>query len=395
MRKMVKFLFLISLFQLLTFVVYGEIRISSDRNTISIDEGIRVRVEFLDEEGKNYKLEGLENFTVMGKSSSKSISIVNLKKSSQEREDYLLKPNSSGKYNLKVKTSKGESNILEIEVVENREKISGIETNSVVGNLPKDFLMVSTLAEGDRKYYFGEKIFIEEKFFLFKTPRGFSVISKPKYGDFLEKDFTPRDRNGNPIQNMERYSGRDTLKTLLYRGVIQGTSSGKKEIKGIGVEVITDDYYYPGSIKKEIEILPLPEGKPENFSGIVGKLNLDYSFNRKSTKIGEAILLEIKLSGDVNLDNLEKIGISSDENFTVYESLKSQDERADENGYYSEKVFEIAFIPKKSGEFRLPETVISYLDTVSGEYGEKKILEEKLSVIGVPNNSVEKPITQT
>ncbi|MGL4403639.1 MAG: BatD family protein, partial [Fusobacteriaceae bacterium] len=239
-----------------------------------------------------------------------------------------------------------------------------------------------------KKYYFGEKIFIEEKFLLFQNPRGFSVISRPEYKDFLEKDFTPRDRNGNPLQSMELYQGRNALKTLLYRGVIQGTSSGKKQVKGIGVEVITGDYYYPGALKKEIEILPLPEGKPENFHGIVGKLDMDYSFSRKSVQAGEAVLLNIKLSGDVNLDNIEKIGIISDENFTIYETLKNSDERVDENGYYSEKLFEIAFIPKKSGEFLLPETVIAYLDTETGKYREKRIIGEKINISGKDKNVI-------
>ncbi|MGL4253279.1 MAG: BatD family protein [Fusobacteriaceae bacterium] len=384
MKKIMKSLIFLTLFQIFSFAAYGVINLSADRNSLSIEEAMRLRVEFVDEESKNYRIDGLEKFQVMGKSSSKSISIINLKKSSQEREDYLLKPIAPGKYTLKVITSKSESKPLEIEVLNSVSRGLG-SINSPGGNQIQDeFLMISTLGEQEkeRKYYFGEKIFIEEKFLLFQNPRGFSVISRPEYKDFLEKDFTPRDRNGNSLQNMEIYQGRDALRTLLYRGVIQGTSSGKKQVKGIGVEVVTGDYYYPGALKKEIEILPLPEGKPENFKGIVGKLNMDYSFNRKSVQAGEALLLNIKLSGDVNLDNIEKIGITSDENFTIYETLKSSDERADENGYYSEKNFEIAFIPKRSGELPLPEIGISYLDTESGRYMEKKVEGEKIDVAG-------------
>lgn len=385
MKKILKSIILIALFHLFSIIAYGEINLSADRVTVSINEGIKIRVEFIDEDSKNYRIEGLENFQVMGKSSSRSISIINLKKSSQEREEYLLKPLTVGNHTLKVITTKNESKPLEIKVTDEAIFPSTIGTipSSGGAQAQENFIMLSTLGDnGEKKYYFGEKIFIEEKFVLFRNPRGFSIISRPEYKDFIEKDFTPRDRNGNPIQNITDYKGRESLQTLLYRGVIQGISSGKKQVKGIGVEIITDDYYYPGALKKEIEILPLPEGKPENFNGIVGKLNMDYSFNKKTAQVGEVVLLNLKLFGDVNLDNIEKIGIISDENFTVHETLKNRDERVDENGYYSEKNFEIAFIPRNPGKLTIPEINIYYLDTQLGEYIDKKISKEKIDVIG-------------
>lgn len=375
-----KFILIISIFQIFTWIVYGDIILSSDRNFLSPNEGLRVRIDFLNEDSKGYKIEGVENFQVIGKSNSRSVSIVNFKRSIQEVEEYLLKPLAMGKYTLKVTTPKGESNQLDIEVTGGNS-----DGNLSSPEIQEDFLMLSTLnslENENRKYYFGEKIFIEEKFLLFRNPRGFSVISRPEYRDFLEKDFTPRDRNGNPLQSRKSYNGKESLETILYRGVIQGTSSGKRELKGIGVEVVTGDYYYPGALKKEIEILPLPDGRPENFNGVIGKLEMDYSFNRKSVEVGEPILLTLKFYGDVNLDNLNKIGLTSDEDFTLYETLKNSDERVDESGYYSEKNFEIALIPKKIGELLTPEINISYLDTKNGEYREKKIFSEVLTVAG-------------
>ncbi|MGL4402253.1 MAG: hypothetical protein ACRCTS_00730, partial [Fusobacteriaceae bacterium] len=64
MKKTLKTLTLILLFYLFSFIAYGEIKLSADRNSLSTEEGVRLRVEFIDEDSKNYRIEGLEKFQV-------------------------------------------------------------------------------------------------------------------------------------------------------------------------------------------------------------------------------------------------------------------------------------------------------------------------------------------
>lgn len=376
--------FLFTMVLVFSIVAQSAMSIKADRTVFPLDEAVRVRAEFIDEDKKDYIIEGIENFQIMGKSSSRSISIINLKKSSQESDDYLLRAKAVGKYNLKIKNSKGESQNLELTVTNPgaANQLSTETEKSEVDNLGKNnFLITSNIGDrGDKKYYFGEKIFYEEKFIGFRNFRDFSIISRPDFKDFSEKNLTPVGRNGSFVQNIVEYMGRQALEINLYRGILQANSSGVKSIKGFEVEVLDNGYIYLGGKNTELEILPLPPEKPSNFKGIVGQLEIEYKLNGEKGRVGQPLLMDLKLYGDVNLDNINEIAIPENQDFTIYESLKSQNERIQGERYYAEKIFEIAFIPKKAGELITPEFNISYLDTVRGKYEWKKVPSMRVDI---------------
>lgn len=77
----------------------------------------------------------------------------------------------------------------------------------------------------------------------------------------------------------------------------------------------------------ELTILPLPSGKPAGFQDVVGELKGDYSWNNDKVKFGESVVLTLKLSGDVNLDMLEKVVSNNIPDFNVFESSKESGEK--------------------------------------------------------------------
>lgn len=83
------------------------------------------------------------------------------------------------------------------------------------------------------------------------------------------------------------------------------------------------------------------------FQNIVGTPKIDYSWNSDNINFGQSIVLNVKIFGDANLDSLEKIITTQFNDFNVFESLKSTDEKVENGKYYAEKTFEVALIPKK------------------------------------------------
>lgn len=381
---------------LLTFLtsisVLGAVNISSDRTQVPLNEAFRVRVEFTDESMENFSIDGLENFNVMGRSTSKNISIINFKKMSQETEDYLLRPKKTGTFPLQVKTKKGVSNTISIEVTGNGSgavnvpAISGKSSSAISPNgsgavQNSNYAMITSFGENSkRKFYFGEKFIFSETFLAFRSPRDFRITKGAEFPDFTEKNLTPLGRGGTIAQSIIDYNGRQALEMPLYLGILQANSSGKKVIHGFEAQILDTSYQYYGGNSYDVEILPLPQGKPSNFKDIVGKLQISSNFSKTEASVGEPVALNIKLFGDVNLDNIEKLDIPANDDFTIYESMKNGKEDIVNGSYYAEKDFEIAFIPKKSGELRTPEIKISYLNSSNGKYEEKIILSQTIVV---------------
>ena len=135
--------------------------------------------------------------------------------------------------------------------------------------------------------------------------------------------------------------------------------------------------------------MPLPiytgEGK---FSQIVGQLFLKKVYSDSVVDVGKPITLTVKLSGKVNLENFTKFKIPVTPDFSVFQTLKSSKEEIRNNEIYSEKVFEIVFLPKKSGNLETPEISINYFNTKTGKYDFLIIPREKIEVKG--NTSFDK-----
>ncbi|MFW5799236.1 MAG: BatD family protein [Spirochaetota bacterium] len=57
------------------------------------------------------------------------------------------------------------------------------------------------------------------------------------------------------------------------------------------------------------------ENKPENFSGAVGKYSINSKIDESTFKVGEPILLEVNISGDGILSNIDKINLTKIKDF--------------------------------------------------------------------------------
>lgn len=389
MKKLV-----ICLFLMLSFLSFSEVILESSNTKPAINEPFNIRVIFLNENKKDYNIEGVENLQILSKSTSSKTSIINGKKTQEKMDIYTVMSNDIKNFPLKISVSGGktESNSLNIEVQkEVQESING------------DMSFQPSIKNGD-SFYFGQKIIYEENFLTTVNINSIGYTKHPQFDDFSEKDMSPMALNGNYEQSYFRSSsGREGLKINTYRGILQANSSGKRKINSGQVAVTQStgrrDFFfeestppkYFGGKQLNINILPLPQNKPINFQNIVGKPTLDYTWSSDNVDVGDSILLTIKISGDANLDSLEKIIPKEFRNFNVFESLKNKTETINNGNYYAEKTFEVALIPKQVGKIDTPEIKIPYFDTTIKAYKYLTIPSKKIKVNKngniIPNNS--------
>ena len=204
---------------------------------------------------------------------------------------------------------------------------------------------------------------------------------------------TPRDQYGSMVsKQVSTGKGTSGFEVILYEGIVEPTSSGKKVIKTGSIEAAntrTGEEFFYGTKDLNIEILPLPQDRPYNFQNVVGKLEGEQTWNKEKISLGESILLKLRLYGNVNLDQLDNIAknILSQGDFNVFESIISANEKIAGDNYFAEKIFEVAIIPKKTGEVIIPAIEISYFNPKTKEYEKYIIKEKKIYVEGNINNS--------
>ena len=380
MKKIVATLFLMT-----SFLSLADVILDSSNTKPAINEPFNIQVKFINEDKKDYKIEGIENLEILSKGTQSKYSYINGNKTSEKIDTYTVLAKDIKNFPLTVNLiGKNEkSNTLNISV--QKESIQSIS----------DDMSIETSINNGDTFYFGEKIIYEENFLTTVNINSIGYTKPPQFNDFSEKDISPANLKGAYEQSYFRSnSGKQGIKLNIYRGILQPNSSGEKTIKS-GQMAVTQasgrrDFFfqqstppkYFGGNNIKINILPLPTDRPVGFQNIVGTPKLEYSWNSDKVNLGQSLVLNIKISGDANLDALEKIVTSQFNDFNIFESFKGEDERVENGKYYAEKSFELALIPKKSGEIDTPEIKIPYFNTQDKKYEFLIIPSKKIDVIG-------------
>lgn len=380
MKKIVATLFLMT-----SFLSLADVILDSSNTKPAINEPFNIQVKFINEDKKDYKIEGIENLEILSKGTQSKYSYINGNKTSEKIDTYTVLAKDIINFPLTVNLiGKNEkSNTLNISV--QKENIHSISD---------DMSIETSINDGDT-FYFGEKIIYEENFLTTVNINSIGYTKPPQFNDFSEKNISPANLKGAYEQSYFRSnSGKQGIKLNIYRGILQPNSSGEKTIKSGQIAVTqasgrrdfffqqsTPPKYFGGNNIK-INILPLPTDKPVGFQNIVGTPKLEYSWNSDKVNLGQSLVLNIKISGDANLDALEKIITSQFNDFNIFESFKGEDEKVENGKYYAEKSFELALIPKKSGEVNTPEIKIPYFNTQDKKYEFLIIPSKKIDVIG-------------
>ena len=156
--------------------------------------------------------------------------------------------------------------------------------------------------------------------------------------------------------------------------------TSRRRHSGFGSSMFNDDFFnnFFNSTREEavkltssrqnMRVLPLPRaGRPENFSGAVGRFKLWASASLKSCMVGDPITLEMTVKGDGNFDRVSSPLLTSTKGWKTYTPTASF-KPADSSGYKGKKRFEQAIIPMEASIKNIPPMEFSYFDTGTEKY---------------------------
>lgn len=204
----------------------------------------------------------------------------------------------------------------------------------------------------------------------------------PTFDDCL---IEPLEQIQNIQWNEETINGRKMYSAVIYRALLYPQRPGALDLKGVDYnvtiyrEVIVQDFMfnrvYPE--RKEIVLRPkdtkitvkaLPEPKPANFSGAVGKFNASAELLNRKFKTNEAATVVYTFTGTGNIKFFTAPQIDFPSEFEVYEPNVTTDTRVNGANMSGTQTVEYTFVPQNVGDFHIGELDFVYFNPSSGQY---------------------------
>jgi hypothetical protein len=229
-------------------------------------------------------------------------------------------------------------------------------------------------------------------------------LNKPKYNDFWSQNIDIKQL----VAEEGRYKGEKYRYIVLRKTVLYPQKSGKLEIEPLSLDIdvqvptnrrnifgqvqLVEDNKRVSAGSKTITVRPLPEaGKPEDFSGAVGKFNFTVTPSKTNLKNGESLDLKVAVSGTGNLKLFtlpRPVVPSSIELYDPVHNEKIQTPLSGMNGQISDLY---TIIPQFKGKYPIKPMSFSYFDLGSGRYKTITSPEIMINVLDGPSAS-ENPV---
>lgn len=183
----------------------------------------------------------------------------------------------------------------------------------------------------------------------------------------------------------ENSGGKQIYSAVVYRALLYPQRAGSITLSGGEYtaqayrQTYVQDFfgYRPVMESKEVKLKPhsavlnvkaLPEPKPANFSGAVGKFTASARVVGNVFKTNEAssIIYTIEGTGNIKFLNTPMVDFPSE--FEVYEPAIGNNARVSGSNMTGTETVEYTFVPQSVGKFRIGEYDFVYFNPSSGRY---------------------------
>ena len=270
------------------------------------------------------------------------------------------------------------------------------------GVSPEDLFIVAEV--GKTRVYQNEPIEVNYRLFTRVNVTSFTLVDLGESEGFWV-EVVPGPQNPEVEQRVR--DGQPYTTAVVRRVVLFPAGPGTKTIESLSVEAsvrvrrqarsIFDNFFGGGSLfgsqvpavivssPVEVEVLPLPvEGRPQSFTGLVGRLNVSASIDRSSIETNDAVTLELIVEGEGNLRGLAVPLIDFPGDFEVFPPEVTETIDRSGSRIRGRKAYTYVLIPRSPGEKNIPPVEMSYFDAESGLYATSASEPLRLEVTGDP-----------
>jgi hypothetical protein len=297
---------------------------------------------------------------------------------------YVLSPAS---YRLKNKTYYSDS--LHIDVIaentqQNNQQGAGgnVQKNTELESAGRDMFVDLSLSRRD--VYLGEGIVATVKIYTRVDLAGINEIKYPPFTGFLKSDL-----NTPPLNSLRQENVNGTIygTGVIQQFLLYPQVTGEITIDPVQITVLTQqktrqsdpffgDFFstyqsVPKAVVSKavaINVKPLPGVRPDDFSGVVGKLDLKASVSKDTVNVNDAVDFTVVISGSGNLRLAEAPSLKLSPDIEVYDPRITENLKNSTNGTTGQKTFDFLMIPRHYGDFKIPAFTYSFFNTATGKY---------------------------
>ncbi len=374
---------------------------SADKTTVQQGERFQVSFTFSGGEPnsvRDFRPPSFQGFAILsGPNQSSSIQIINGQLNAQLTYSYILKAIKPGRYtigkaSLFYKGKRFETAPLKINVVKyNTNAQSKTRKNKTQSDIIKEKVFIRAIPD-KRNVYKDEQIILTYKLYTSLSISSPQISKLPSYQGFWTKDL---DMPNNISFHYEMYNGKRYRVAEIKKVALFPRKTGKLKISPFELTVpvviqrrrshgdIFDDFFNdPFFTQREtveeniasntvtINVKPLPQPVPPDFSGGVGSFDFNVSIDKHSAKVNEPITLKLSLKGKGNIELTQLPEPKIPEGFEVYDP-KVTENISTKNYISGTKTAEYLIVPRISGKRKIDAISFVYFDLNKKQYVRK------------------------
>ncbi len=387
--------------------------VASAPNAVVVGQQFRLSYKINRGNAKEPRIPSIEGFTILSgpnRSSESSFQMINGQMSSTQSLTYtfILKADKEGAFTLPAATVEVEnkpitSNSVSIKVLPQDKQAQTTRSAANAGGATSaeinssDLFMTATLSK--TKVYEQQAVLLTYKVYSAVNLTSLDV-KMPDLKNFHIQEITlPQQKEWQ----LEHYKGRNYRALTWRQFLLFPQQTGEIEIPSVAFEAIVAqqvrstsmdpfDMFFNGGnqyveVKKilntpklKLNVLNLPSGKPDGFSGGVGEFSIKSDISSTELNANEAVTLRVTVSGVGNMKLIKIPEVDFPADFEVYDPKVDNNFSVKTNGLSGNKIIEYVVIPRHAGTYTIPSVKFSYFDVKTQEY---KILETESYTLNV------------
>lgn len=361
-----------------------EFEAKASKQTLGLNETLRIDF-IMNADGDNFSPPSFDGFKVVGGPSQQvSQSWVNGRSSFNKVYSYFLMPTQRGNLtihqaSIEIKGQIYKTTPLKIAVTSAVEKprdpndtqISAADAIHLIAEISKINPYVNEPITVVYKLYFSYNVGISN----------WRELDKPKYNDFWSQNIDIKQLAAEEgTYNGERYRFVVLRKTVLYP-----QKSGKLVIEPLSLDIdvqlpsnrrnvfgqvqIVEDHKRVSAGAKTINVKPLPEaGKPDSFTGAVGRFDFKVTPSKTNLKHGESLDLNVSVTGTGNLKLFDLPKPVVPTALEMYDPVHKEQVSTPLTGMNGKISDTYTIVPEFKGNYPIQPMRFSYFDLATGTY---------------------------
>ena len=406
--------------------VFGKdisVTLTARENSISLGEefSLQVKVQGADNL-EDVRLENAGQFSISNRVTSTQVQIINGKISRNKTINYSLYSKKNGSFTVgpAVVVADGKeykSQKINLKVLAEEERTKERSAGQGAG---KGFFIETKV--NNLNPYAGEQIIYTFRFY-YRVQLNNPQADFPDFKGFWKEELG-KEKGYRKVINGKEWNvseinlalfpvsgGEITIPKSTLHGEVFVREKGRSRGRGSLFDDFFDDPFFGrgfGRRKKvrlsskplALKVRPFPEeGKPTDFSGLVGSFKMNSRIDKSSLTKGESATLTITIKGRGNIFDA-KIGNIDVPGFKAYEDKPVLKTSPGPHGISGRRVFKMALVPQETGVQEVPSYKLNYFDPKAQQYkvmatkplqinvkGPKSGEEEKVNLVTSTNTS--------